>query len=363
MAHPDEGAIHAWLDGALSDEDGQDIERHLADCPACSATVAEARGLIAMASRVLTALDDVPGGVVPAAAGPGATNRDRLAELRARQQAAVKRRSWWRRPGALAAAAIVFVAAGTTVVARNAIWPTSRTSMETTASIEPAKALPAADSTFAATMPAATSPAPAPGGGEPPRSEKAERAKRSLPSAVAASPPAPTPVPPVRADSSTMAAERIATAGARSSEARSDAATLRAAAPADVSTPDAATVITLAGCYAIRLVAVGGQPMAIATTRLPTHVALDSTRAGAAGEVAYEARDLSPEGERAPGTYRWRPTGTTSFEFIVLRNGSMTRLAAVSADQSPERRPSTPTPAEAPVTLVATREVCRQAQP
>ena len=65
MEHLDEGTIHAWIDGALDTKQSGEIDAHVAKCPACSAAVAEARGLIAASSRILNALDDVPGGVVP----------------------------------------------------------------------------------------------------------------------------------------------------------------------------------------------------------------------------------------------------------------------------------------------------------
>jgi hypothetical protein len=68
MQHPDEGTIHAWLDGALSADEGAQIEAHVKDCAECAATVAEARGFIAASSRILTALDNAPRGVIPAAA-------------------------------------------------------------------------------------------------------------------------------------------------------------------------------------------------------------------------------------------------------------------------------------------------------
>ena len=58
--HPDEGTIHAWLDDGLSADEAARIEAHVATCPACSARVAEARGLIAGASRVVSQLDAVP---------------------------------------------------------------------------------------------------------------------------------------------------------------------------------------------------------------------------------------------------------------------------------------------------------------
>jgi hypothetical protein len=66
MQHPDEGTIHSWLDGALSAEEATRVESHVSECASCAAAVAEARGFIAASSRILTALDDVPRGVLPA---------------------------------------------------------------------------------------------------------------------------------------------------------------------------------------------------------------------------------------------------------------------------------------------------------
>ena len=68
MQHLDEGTIHAWLDGALDPEEATRAEAHVKDCPQCQAAVAEARGFIAASSRILTALDNVPRGVIPVAA-------------------------------------------------------------------------------------------------------------------------------------------------------------------------------------------------------------------------------------------------------------------------------------------------------
>src|ERR1700704_6527902 len=68
MQHPDEGTIHSWLDGALSADEAARVEAHVKDCPECAAAVAEARGFIAGASRILTALDNAPRGVIPGAA-------------------------------------------------------------------------------------------------------------------------------------------------------------------------------------------------------------------------------------------------------------------------------------------------------
>lgn len=65
MQHPDEGMIHSWLDGALDPATAARVEAHVAECPVCAAATAEARGFIAAASRVLTALDNAPRGVMP----------------------------------------------------------------------------------------------------------------------------------------------------------------------------------------------------------------------------------------------------------------------------------------------------------
>jgi predicted anti-sigma-YlaC factor YlaD len=70
MQHLDEGTIHSWLDGALSADEAARVEAHVKECRQCAAAVAEARGFIAASSRILTALDNAPRGVIPAAA-PG----------------------------------------------------------------------------------------------------------------------------------------------------------------------------------------------------------------------------------------------------------------------------------------------------
>ena len=65
MQHLDEGMIHAWLDGQLPRDEAAAVEAHVAECRPCADAVAEARGLIAASSRILTALDAVPRDVAP----------------------------------------------------------------------------------------------------------------------------------------------------------------------------------------------------------------------------------------------------------------------------------------------------------
>lgn len=65
MPRPDEGLIHAWLDGELEAEEAARVERLVAEDPEWAAAAAEARGLIAASSRILSALDVVAGDVIP----------------------------------------------------------------------------------------------------------------------------------------------------------------------------------------------------------------------------------------------------------------------------------------------------------
>ena len=99
MQHPDEGTIHAWLDGALSDEESKAIESHIAECEECASAVAEARGLIAASSRIVSALDIVPGGVIPVAKP--------------------RRTAWYTSTQLRAAAAVIIVAGASLLVLRN----------------------------------------------------------------------------------------------------------------------------------------------------------------------------------------------------------------------------------------------------
>jgi anti-sigma factor RsiW len=92
--HPEEGIIHAWLDGALSPAESREIEEHVASCAECEARVAEARGMIAGASRIVSHLDVVPGKVIPAAAPK------------------VKSKSWLRSPWPMAIAATLVIGIG-----------------------------------------------------------------------------------------------------------------------------------------------------------------------------------------------------------------------------------------------------------
>jgi hypothetical protein len=115
--HVDEGTMHAWLDGALSASESNSVAAHVASCEQCAAAAAEARGLIAASTRILSALDDVPGDVAPASA--------RQAPIALRAESPVRTRTRSNRivRAYASIAAVVAVAVGLTLVARERSTP------------------------------------------------------------------------------------------------------------------------------------------------------------------------------------------------------------------------------------------------
>lgn len=99
MPHPDDGMIHAWLDGELDAAESARVEALIASDQAWSAAAAEARGLIAASSRITRALDHVPAQVAPKRS-PANGGRSRR---------------WW----TVRVAALLVVVAGTTLVLRD----------------------------------------------------------------------------------------------------------------------------------------------------------------------------------------------------------------------------------------------------
>ncbi len=118
--HPDEGTIHAWLDGALDEPTASRIAAHVATCGECAERVAEARGLIAGASRVVRALD-----VSNTAAAP--TWGQVTAAVAANRPAS---RSIWR---ALRVTPLRSAIAATILVALGVTFTSKRTGVETDA--------------------------------------------------------------------------------------------------------------------------------------------------------------------------------------------------------------------------------------
>lgn len=110
MQHLDEGTIHTWLDGELSPEEAAKVEAHANECSQCAAHVAEARGLIAASTRILTSLDDVPSGVLPST--PAAEPVTSIPQV-------VRVRRWYDRTDIRAAAAVLLVAGASLVIAKS----------------------------------------------------------------------------------------------------------------------------------------------------------------------------------------------------------------------------------------------------
>lgn len=98
MPHPDEGLIHAWLDGELEPAEAARVSALVSNDPGWEAAAAEARGLIAASSRIAGSLDRVPGKIIP------------------RAKRAPRATRWWM----MRAAALVVVVAGAVTVARRA---------------------------------------------------------------------------------------------------------------------------------------------------------------------------------------------------------------------------------------------------
>jgi hypothetical protein len=117
MQHLDEGTIHAWLDGALPPDEARQAELHVGTCESCAAAVAEARGLIAASSMILSKLDTFPASVNARFEG-GLPPVDDIAAARAASEARQRpvRRSWFASSGFRAAAAVLVLAGGVAVV-------------------------------------------------------------------------------------------------------------------------------------------------------------------------------------------------------------------------------------------------------
>lgn len=101
--HPDEGTLHAYIDGELPSSEVAALELHTRDCARCATALAEARGLVAAASHAISALDAAP--------ASGSAAHAVSAPLRER----IRTRPAFRVPFARAAA-LLLLAGGTAVV-------------------------------------------------------------------------------------------------------------------------------------------------------------------------------------------------------------------------------------------------------
>ena len=210
MQHPEEGIIHAWIDGELPSEEASALEAHIAECRECAERVAEARGFVAASSRIVSALDIVPGDVIPV------------------QQK--KRRAWYSSPQLRAAAALMIVAGGSMLVMRD----NKKASLDSVMAVSEQAEAPVAPAPEAAV--AATIPAPQPEADMSARQnaapkvalkEKREALRGRVGGVTVVAPPPPPPV----AVGSTASDEMSAAKSSRLERDR-EAIQLRASAPA-----------------------------------------------------------------------------------------------------------------------------------
>jgi hypothetical protein len=257
MQHPDEGTVHAWLDDALSAEDAQALETHVASCAACAAVVAEARGLIASASRIVRQLDGVPAKVVPEAAKAQATTADTVVPITTAPSRRTAVPSWTRYSGI--AAALVFVGSTATWMALRDKGPSGIIVPSVAMQLDAAKSAPVATGSLA------TAPA------------KAEQA-----TAVVAATSQPPAAPVARSLTSGPTNDNVARAATSLADRQGEASNVPAvsapavaaqAAPAPAFAAPAMAArmssdarnespVTLAGCYRLTPVAATGNSVA-----------------------------------------------------------------------------------------------------
>jgi hypothetical protein len=294
MQHLDEGTIHAWLDGALPPDEGARVEAHVGECERCAAAVAEARGLIAGASRILTALDDVPGDVIPGRATPA---------LPPVAPAAARR---WRprlTSGAMRAAAVIaFLAAGGVAVSRVANEAPREPALASSETISDTERADVAMT--AQTSPAGGAADASAGGAGAARAAEPDAARSATPAVPP--PPRPAARPAPRGDESVT--ERRVAKGSRS-----ERATLAFGA-----TPDARTAGTAAADSAAADSAAtdeGGARAVGAAARERATAVLADTAAPPATASALAARppaadtSAGAEGAEAPAAYMKREGG------------------------------------------------------
>lgn len=293
MQHPDEGTIHSWLDGALPVDEAARVESHIAECPECAAAVAEARGFIAAASRILTALDDAPRGVIPAV--PARRRDNRVA---------------WR-----AAAGLLIVAAGSLVVFRNGV---DEKSIATIGTSTTATVSAGAPTISAGALDTAANAVPPTGEASTPPENAALRsaAVRARPKQI---------IPPERVEKKSPAADEPASARALDASGGAIGTTV-------ASTPDrsvrgfAQTQMSAmsaagdsAGKPALRIVSTSRVPggnrivYEVVPSQTVTLLELDTTKLSevvVSGAAAILAAPVSPPARLEENTIRWKEAAT-----------------------------------------------------
>ena len=328
MQHLDEGTIHAWLDHALSDADAKDVEAHVASCPACAALVGEARGLVAAASRIVSALDNVPAAVIPtAAAHEGAVP---LAQHRG-EPAAGGRRRWSTATVARIAAVIVVAGSGAVLIGRRGFTPHN----DVATSTEVARAEPA-DRAQAPTPPEGLQATPQ---ASPQATPQSPPPARQMPSAIAAAPAAPAGAPAALAKKAPPS-DRVADASALNAkteaEQRDAAAATRQEALAQKSE------LSVAQAPAARTDSLSREKAKALPASEPTAPSADARPSpatpGAMGGAAVSARGVAPAAQ-SNMLRRASPAAATGSTLTLVDSATLSDAHGIARRRVYEVRP------------------------
>lgn len=312
--HPDEGTIHAWLERQLDETSASTLEAHLQRCDACAEQVAEARGLIAGASRIIAALDD-PSYVTSRATAPGdGLQLEHSAPESAKVLALTHKArfpAFRLTPARSAVAAVLVVAVGLAILNENR-RPTSRLARESATASTAAPSVAAVDTTAPTRVAAARTFAKA----QRETTVNADLARtRQSPAPVAASPLEQTVAASKAADSAVVATRNEAVNAplmARSGVAGSAARVAAAAAPA-------ASAVEAPQCY--RVESATGAEASWGDVALPFVLALD------APATHNRARVLTAEGKPSDEFALFERRGGDSLLFTLRRIGFTGTLA------------------------------------
>lgn len=341
MEHPDEGTIHAWLDDALPVQESAVIAAHVAACADCAASVAEARGFIAASSRIVSALDHVPRGVLPprevmaAASAPPSLVRasDSRADVRA----------WWARPQ-LAAAALLVVVAGTVYSVRDRDASVRDTTYESTDSALSGPALAPSAAASAAPSPEAMSARSS----VPANAQVAQQSAAAEGAMVQGAMVQGAATRSATAQNAADAAVSVAGSAASTLRAlgeRTDArretrkleATMSAAVSAPAATSPVAPAPAEAGAAAAGLSFARAIPItpgcyATGAAGMPPRIVLtDSVVATLNARTWYRARPWPVSAHNSAAEWRWSVLETTAAELLAIARGDTTSYRVSTA--------------------------------
>lgn len=348
MEHPDEGTIHAWLDNALPVQESAVIAAHVAACADCAASVAEARGFIAASSRIVSALDDVPRGVLPQrevmAAASAPTSPVRASDSRADV------RAWWARPQ-LAAAALLVVVAGTVYSVRDRDASVRDTAYESTDSALSGPALAPSAAASAAPSAAPSPEAMSARSSVPANAQIAQQSTAAEGAMVQGAMVQGAATRNATAQNAADAADAaVSGAGSAAStpralgertdartETRKLEATMSAAVSAPAATSPVAPARAEAGAAAAGLSFAGAIPItpgcyATGAAGMPPRIVLtDSVVATVNARTWYRARPWPVSAQNSAAEWRWSVLETTAAELLAIARGDTTSYRVSTA--------------------------------